>query len=412
MPLICACYSRVKPVDPAHSTFEVARLLLDRGADPNAHTMKHNGTRRFSALTGMFGGGSTGIANQPPHPRWRELAELLLERGADPADEEAILLNAPACLELLLRYGLEPDAPARRPIGGTPANATLMGRALARAASQGDAQRVTLLLAHGARTDESFDGRTPWQHATDHGHLEISRLLQEAGAPVSELNDVERFVSLCMAGDEPGARTMLERVPHLPALAPKDLVSKAVNTGRKEAVNLVLDLGFDPNWMDEAAALHNVGTLADHEEIARLLIERGASLTLREPFYDGTPVEWAEFFDYPHLRDMLLSEGAICLFDALDYNRLDRVADVLARDPAALNRPFAECLSRKPKPEDWQTPLVRMVDQGKIEAVCRLLEHGADVTARHPDGRSLLQLASHKGFREIVGLLQQHGATW
>ena len=68
-PLICACYSRVKPVDPAHSTFVVAKLLLDRGADPNAFTMKGNmderldqTARRFTALTGMFGGGSTGMA--------------------------------------------------------------------------------------------------------------------------------------------------------------------------------------------------------------------------------------------------------------------------------------------------------------------------------------------------------------
>src|SRR5207249_2450845 len=81
----------------------------------------------------------------------------------------------------------------------------------------------------------------------------------------------------------------------------------------------------------------------------------------------------------------------------LDYDRLDRVPDVLSRDPGALNRPFAECLSRVPKPEDWQTPLVRMVDRGKPGAVRMLLEHGADVTAGHPDGRSLLQLARDQG---------------
>ena len=45
------------------------------------------------------GGGSTGLANQPPHPRWRELAELLLERGADPADEQALWINQGASLE-------------------------------------------------------------------------------------------------------------------------------------------------------------------------------------------------------------------------------------------------------------------------------------------------------------------------
>jgi ankyrin repeat protein len=415
-PLVCACYSRVKPISPSHSTFEVARLLLDRGADPNAYTMKHNDppgsdqARRFAALTGLFGSGSTGPANQPPHPRWRELAELLLERGADPADEEALHMNAPACLELLLRYGLKPDAPARRPIGDNPANATLLGRSLARAAIEGDVRRVKLLLTHGARTSETFDSKTPWQYAMDHGHLEIARALEEAGAPTSDLSDVERFASLCLAGDETGARAMLARNPNLLAEAPKDLVFKAANAGRKEAINLVLDLGFDPDWQDDCAALHSAAGRGA-EAVVRLLLERGASLTLRDPWYDSTAVGWADFFDHTRLRDMLLSEGSICLFDALDYDRLDRVADVLSRDPEALNRPFAECLSHEPKPEDWQTPLVRMVDRGKTEAVCVLLDHDADITARHPDGRTLLQLARDNALPEITGLLQERGAT-
>jgi hypothetical protein len=41
--------------------------------------------------------------------------------------------------------------------------------------------------------------------------------------------------------------------------------------------------------------------------------------------------------------------GAICIFDALDYDRLDRVPEVLARDPEALERTFAMRLSRKPE---------------------------------------------------------------
>jgi ankyrin repeat protein len=416
-PLICACYSRVQPVDPEHSTFVVAKLLLDRGADPNAYTMKGNAderldqtARRFTALTGLFGGGSTGMANEPPHPRWRPLAELLLDGGADPADEEALAINQDregihGKLEILLRHGLKPDARTRRANAG---GITLLGRALSMAARTGDVESVKLLLAHQARTDEAFRGKTPWQHAMELGHVEIARLLEAAGAPVSELDDVAGFVSLCIAADERGARAMLERAPDLLARAPKDLVIRAVNGGRKEAVNLVLDLGFDPDWMDEITALH---VAAGQEEILRLLLKRGASLTLREPFYDGTAIEWADFFDHRHTRDFLLNEGAICLFDALDHGRLDRIPDVLERDPAAIDRPFAECLSRKPRPQDWQTPLVRMVERGKAEAVGVLLEHGAGVTARHPDGRSLLRLARDKGFQEIAALLERHGAS-
>jgi ankyrin repeat protein len=232
-------------------------------------------------------------------------------------------------------------------------------------------------------------------------------MLEEAGAPTSELNEEEQFTALCMAGDERGARAMLHQTPDLFERAPKSMVLKATATGRMEAVRLVLDLGFDPNFMDEVAALHSAAG-RNQQEIVKLLLERGASLSVREPFYDATPLGWVDFFDQAPMREMLLSEGPICLFDALDLDRLHRVPDILARDPASLNRPFAECLSRDPKPEDYQTPLVRMVDRGKTAAVRILLEHGATATARHPDGRSLMQLANDKGYHEIVDLLQEH----
>ena len=408
-PLICACYSRVKPVDPANSTFDVARLLLDRGADPNACTMKANADerleqtpRRFTALTGVFGGGSTGLANQPPHPRWRELSELLLARGANPADEQALSINQDACLEMLLRYGLKPDA-----LG--PGGVTLMGRALSQAARHGNADHVLLLLAHNARTDEKFQGKTPWEHAVRLGRLKVARLLEKAGAPVSQLDEVGQFVSLCMAGDGPGAHMALERSPDLLVRAPKDMVHRAVWTRREEAVRLVLDLGFDPNYQEDNPAITQAGVLAENEEILRILLAHGASLTLRDPWYDSTAIGWADFFHYADLRDRLLNEPGICLLDALDYDRLDRLPEILARDPAAMERPFAQCVSRPPKPEDWQTPLARMVVRGKTEAVRALLDQGADAAARHPDSRSLLQIARDRGFEEIAGLLEARG---
>lgn len=410
-PLLCACYSRVKPVEPGHSTYQVAKILLDRGADSNAYTMKHNDppgserARRFTALTGIFGGGSTGLVNQPPHPQWCEMAELLLSGGADPADGQALWINQGASLDILLRHGLKADAEVRTEGGAI----TLMGRELWRAAGSGHADRVKLLLTHGARVDETFEGKTAWRHAMDRGNLEIARRLEGAGAPATELNDVEQFTSLCMAGDERAARAMLDGDPDLLDRAPKSMVNQAAGTGREEAVRLVLDLGFDPDYIDEVAALHNAAG-RDREEIVRLLLSRGASPAVREPFYDATPVGWADFFHQIRMRDLLLSEGAICLFDALDYDRLDRVPDILARDPAALDRPFAECLSREPQPKDWQTPLARMVDRGKTPAVRMLLQHGADVTRRDPDGRSLVELAREKGSDEIVNLLQEHGA--
>jgi ankyrin repeat protein len=299
------------------------------------------------------------------------MAELLLSRGADPADEQALWINQGASLEILLRHGLKADALTKT---GSPV-ITLLGRELNRAARGGHADRVKLLLTHGARTDEMFEGSTAWRRAMDSGHLEIARLLEHAGAPTSALNEVEQFTARCMAGDESGASEMLQNAPDLFEHAPKSMVLKAVDTGRVEAVRLVLDLGFDPDYLDEVVALHSATGRAE-QEILRLLLDRGASPAIREPFYDATPVGWADFFDQTAARDLLLNEGAICIFDALDFDRLDRLPDILARDPAALNRPFAECISRDPKPEDWQTPLQRMQDRGKTAAVKVLMEYG------------------------------------
>jgi len=376
-PLICACYSRVSAIHPAYSTFEAARVLLDHGADPNAYTLKGNAddrldqtARKFTALTGVFGGGSTGPANQPPHPHWRDLAELLLERGADPADEQALNLNAGAALEILLRHGLQPNAMA-------PGGITLLGRALSRAARTGNAAHVRLLLAHHARLDERLNRKTPWEHAMARGHVEIARELEEAGAPTTPLNDVEQFVSLCLAGDEAGVRALIQRTPDLLSRVPKDMVQRAVGVERVKAVALALDLGFDPNRQEDNGPIHMAGTLDQHEDILQLLLARGASLKLRDPWYDSTGIGWADFFAFTRLRDRLLNEPDICLFDALEFGRFDRIPDILARDPAALRRPFAECLSRPPKPEDWQTPLERMNTRGNTEAARILTQYGA-----------------------------------
>jgi hypothetical protein len=111
----------------------------------------------------------------------------------------------------------------------------------------------------------------------------------------------------------------LEHAPDLPTSAPKNMVHRAVFTKRKETLKLVLDLGFDSNYQEDNPAITHIGVMAENDEILRLLLAYGAALTLR--------------------------------------------------DPAALERPFAERVSRAPRPQDWQTPLVRMVVRGKTEAV-------------------------------------------
>jgi len=110
---------------------EVAKALLDAGADPGA--VAANGSRvrpLHSAVAGR-------------HP---EVAALLLERGASPDDAQA---------------------------GGW--------TALHSAAKQGDAALVELLLGHGAApAPASDDGLLPADLAEEAGHAEVAARLREA----------------------------------------------------------------------------------------------------------------------------------------------------------------------------------------------------------------------------------------
>ena len=46
----------------------------------------------------------------------------------------------------------------------------------------------------------------------------------------------------------------------------------------------------------------------------------------------------------------------------------------------------------------------------RAEVVCVLLEHGANVGAEDSKGKSPFQIASEKGYDEIMKLLSEHGA--
>ncbi|RMD79282.1 MAG: ankyrin repeat domain-containing protein, partial [Lentisphaerae bacterium] len=48
---------------------------------------------------------------------------------------------------------------------------------------------------------------------------------------------------------------------------------------------------------------------------------------------------------------------------------------------------------------------------GHVDVVKILLEHGADVNAKCKKGKTALMFASEKGYQEIVELLKDAGAT-
>jgi hypothetical protein len=224
-PLLYLAFSRVDSTRPGHSTLEVAKLLLEHGADPNAGYLWDGEPPPYTALTGAFGRGRD-TANQPRHQYGIQLARLLLAVGADPNDARALLNcgGLPADdthLEVLFGYGLGHGSggPWRARLGpAQPTPAMMVHNELLRAAWFPLPDRVRLLLDRGvedinakgqAFTSRHFIGRTAHDLAVLGGHTEVAEMLVAAGARPSRLDPVDVLMSACMRADRPAVRRLL-----------------------------------------------------------------------------------------------------------------------------------------------------------------------------------------------------------
>jgi ankyrin repeat protein len=309
-PLLYACYSRMEPNGRAYSTLEVARLLLTRGADPNAGFL-YEGSYGFTALTGAFGRGED-WPHQPPHPQCAALARLLLDTGADPNDAQTLynrhFQSDNEHLEILFEYGLGRDkggpwiARLHDPLFSA---SLLLVIELCWAAQHGFVERVQLLVRHGvdvnARTPRS--GRTAYQEALRAGHYGIAEYLLQHGAAKIDLDPVETFALECIAGRQEEVRarlaadpTLLDRLGHEGRI---DMLHRAVDSGNADGVRLIIELGIDINGMVpgtgcDRTALHNAAGW-NSVEMVKLLVDLGANPRLRDLAYDSTPIGWARY---------------------------------------------------------------------------------------------------------------------
>jgi ankyrin repeat protein len=302
-PLLYLTYSRVPQVDPLRA----AGLLLEAGADPDAGYAWHGLTPPFTALTGCFGEGEQGRRRQPRHPGSIELARLLLDRGADPNDGQTLYnrMFSPDDdhLELLFAYGLgqERSGVWRDRLGGaleTPAE--MLARPLTWAAAHGFTDRVRLLLAHGVDPDAPSPEGRALPLAAAAGHREIVALLLAAGAEPVELSPVDGLVAAVLAGDEAGVDPAV--LPAALAARP-GLVAEAVDAGADPG--LAVRLGFPVSGRhDGQTALHSAAWTGD-AELVRRLVALGADLDARDDRFGGRPVDWARHAQHPELVSLL-----------------------------------------------------------------------------------------------------------
>jgi ankyrin repeat protein len=332
----------------------VARLLLERGADPNtAQEAPGDPTGKLPVLWAA--------ACQARH---LELTRLLLEAGAKPDDGESVYHAAEngdtAMLDLLAAHGAQADggagaerwqntplyfilghyagmghdAEVRRGAAWLLAHGADPNRIcypdktgetpLHAAARHWDVPMIELLARHGANLRaKRKDGRTAYALAAMHGRTDIVDWLRAHDGD-AELSPAERFLAACMRGDRPKVEAMLRGEPRFAAMAKDPGANKLFFevAGRFDtaALETMLACGFDPAALDYMGAtpLHwaaFTGNLAG----ARVLLAHGAPVDVRDNTYHSPPLGWTDYAstnhtnprgDYAGVARALLAAGA------------------------------------------------------------------------------------------------------
>jgi ankyrin repeat protein len=287
---------------PLHvaATVEVASLLLDRGADPDALDVDHESTPAQYLIKS--------------HP---DVAAHLVARGAR--------------TDLLLATALGDEARVRAHLDENPASL-----------------RITVSPEYFPMRHPHAGGhiytwtlgnhKTAHQVAHDKGHADVLRLLiDRSPAPLQlaaacDLADEPLVDSLCRAGVTP---------------APEDFarIAAAALNNNTPAVHLFLRAGWptDPRSQHGATPLHWAAFHGNPDMTAALLAHH-APLELTDHDHHGTPLAWATFGskhgwhtktgDYAQTVELLLAAGAATKpFDeSLDAS--EAVRDILRRHAA------------------------------------------------------------------------------
>jgi ankyrin repeat protein len=391
----------------------VVRTLLERGADPNIRDEGDNAFPiHFAAERGDL-----------------PVVTLLIEHGADPigagTGHELDVLGWAVCFDYatnlevaryLLAHGAKHTLFSAVAIGEADIVRELArsGADLNQRMDRTNQRRTALHLAVvkkqpaalaaliASRPDLNLTdavGLTPIDQAALDGEEGMTQLLVDAGAAMSlpaaialeRSDEIERLVS-----QDPNAlsatdnRRWARMLVHAAGRSPGRVMEAVLRTIMRHRAGLsIVNMEDDEETAIDGARgytpLHAAAFHGNHEAVA-VLLRHGANPRTRDGKYCGTPAGWAAYAGHPETANLILAAD-IDVFDAINFDRADRVGDIVDRDPGAIDRPFkayASCGSSGDPAPDC-TPLEWATAQRKQNAIRALTDRGAG--ARTPNDR-------------------------
>jgi ankyrin repeat protein len=396
-PLQYLCYARTPDPRSSDNDLAIAHALLDAGADAKA-MFKDDWDNPFTLITGAIGEGEQ---QHFPHAHAKELVQLLIARGAEPFDTQSLYntsLHADDTTWLDILYeGSKSAGTAHlwlKPKYGPHPDNGMLDYLLGNAVSRNHVKRAAWLLERGARatTVHSYTKRKLHTEALLHGFIELASLLERHGATGEKLNDAQAFQAACMRCDEKAAKELLAKNSYY-LLDPTPL-RLAADFDLVDVATFLLDLGMSPNVGNGWTALHSAaynGSL----RVAKLLIERGATVDVREPKYNSTPLGAAVYIRKQAMIDYL-STVSRDVFAFVRLGNLERLRTVLDQAPERIH----ETLDGKSLFFFLSGPEERAIEIAEL-----LLARGANPKVKDKNGQTAGDIAAKHGFDDLAELL-------
>lgn len=335
---------------------EIARLLLERGADPDAVTIGPSAGTTMG-LVATSHSASVADASGP-------LMDVLLEFGAklNLKNQKSIIPgwgdqdiftgslanHAPRAAEKLIELGAKPDMIVAAALG-----------------------RLDML--------QSF--------FLPNGHLR--ELLNRRGKQLSERDAI-------------GLATLFAYVNH-----------------RSEVVDVLLekDGNWDMVGVNNGTLLHRAAWDGDIDMLKRLVARRADTNNRNNPF-SSTPLSWAQHNKQQDAFNWLRANVRVDIHDAVCFNLREEAEARVREDPSSVNKRLDQWETPQSTPLYWAAwTRIHDVDgehqwdeRERLDLVRFLVEHGADVNTVAGDGYTALDVALTAGAGSIVEYLRAQGA--